>query len=95
MGVENRWPDWYAVWLAHGTVLAAGGRFEEAARVLETASLLGGADDCVAHALAGGIALGRKDNPGAVDQLRQAERACPELVRAQIAPDAAGSRGRT
>ncbi len=39
--LQNRWPEWSAVWVAHGIALAAQGRFDEGRRTLETAAALG------------------------------------------------------
>jgi tetratricopeptide (TPR) repeat protein len=43
--VENRWPEWYAGWVAHGIVLRAGNHLEDARRVLDTAVALGASAD--------------------------------------------------
>jgi Flp pilus assembly protein TadD len=39
--LQNRWPEWSAVWVAHGIALAAHGRFDDGRRTLETAAALG------------------------------------------------------
>lgn len=39
--IESRWPEWSNAWLAHGIILNAHRRFEEARRSFETASALG------------------------------------------------------
>jgi tetratricopeptide (TPR) repeat protein len=39
--IRNRWPEWSAVWLAHGMILATHGHYEDARAVLETAIALG------------------------------------------------------
>ena len=39
--VRNRWPEWYPVWLAQGTILRLHGRADEAKRAVDTAALLG------------------------------------------------------
>ncbi|HEY1495871.1 MAG TPA: tetratricopeptide repeat protein, partial [Candidatus Solibacter sp.] len=39
--LQNRWPEWSAVWVAHGIALTAQGRFDDGRRTLETAAALG------------------------------------------------------
>jgi Flp pilus assembly protein TadD len=39
--IQNRWPEWSAVWEAHGMILDHHSRFEEARQALETAVALG------------------------------------------------------
>jgi tetratricopeptide (TPR) repeat protein len=39
--IQHRWPEWSAVWLAHGMVLSAHGHYEDARAALETAVALG------------------------------------------------------
>jgi hypothetical protein len=39
--IENRWPEWPNVWLAHGMILASHGHDEEARHAFETAAALG------------------------------------------------------
>jgi tetratricopeptide (TPR) repeat protein len=39
--LQNRWPEWAAVWVAHGMALTAHGQFDEGRRTLETAAALG------------------------------------------------------
>jgi tetratricopeptide (TPR) repeat protein len=39
--MQNRWPEWHAIWVAHGVVLETHQHFEEARRALETAVALG------------------------------------------------------
>jgi tetratricopeptide (TPR) repeat protein len=39
--IQNRWPEWPAVWLAHGIILDTHQRYEEARKTLETAIELG------------------------------------------------------
>ncbi len=39
--IQNRWPEWHVGWVAHGIILAAHRRFEEARQALETAVALG------------------------------------------------------
>ena len=39
--IQNRWPEWSAVWLAHGMILHTHQRYEEARHALETAVELG------------------------------------------------------
>ena len=41
MEIRNRWPEWRAVWVAHGIILNAHQRYEEARRALTTAVELG------------------------------------------------------
>jgi tetratricopeptide (TPR) repeat protein len=41
MDIRNRWPEWSAVWLAHGMILHTHQRYEEARHALETAVELG------------------------------------------------------
>ena len=41
MDIRNRWPEWSAVWLAHGMILNSRQRYEEARQALETAVELG------------------------------------------------------
>jgi tetratricopeptide (TPR) repeat protein len=41
MDIRNRWPEWSAVWLAHGMILHTHQRYEEARQALETAVELG------------------------------------------------------
>ncbi len=39
--IQNRWPEWYPVWVARGAILAARKRSEEARHAMETAVTLG------------------------------------------------------
>lgn len=39
--IQNRWPEWSAVWEAHGMILDHHSRFEEARQALETAVAVG------------------------------------------------------
>ena len=39
--IQNRWPEWSAVWLAHGIILHTHQRYEEARQALETAVVMG------------------------------------------------------
>jgi tetratricopeptide (TPR) repeat protein len=39
--VQNRWPEWSNVWVAHGIILATHRHYDEARRALETAVALG------------------------------------------------------
>jgi tetratricopeptide (TPR) repeat protein len=39
--MQNRWPEWHAIWVAHGVVLASHQHFEDARQALETAVALG------------------------------------------------------
>lgn len=39
--IQNRWPEWSAVWLARGILLDAHGRYNDARQALETAATLG------------------------------------------------------
>jgi predicted Zn-dependent protease len=56
--IQNRWPEWSAVWLAHGIILDTHQRYEEARQALETAVALGARSpetyfylaDCELHA---------------------------------------------
>jgi predicted Zn-dependent protease len=41
MEIRNRWPEWPAVWLAHGIILNTHQRYEEARQALATAVELG------------------------------------------------------
>src|SRR6185369_418120 len=44
-GIQARWPEWYPAWVAHGIILGAHNRAEEARRAFETAAALGVPDD--------------------------------------------------
>ena len=39
--LQNRWPEWSAVWMAHGIILDTHRHYEEARRAMETAVALG------------------------------------------------------
>jgi protein SCO1/2 len=39
--MQNWWPEWHAIWVAHGVILAAHQHFEQARQALETAVSLG------------------------------------------------------
>jgi len=39
--IQNRWPEWHAVWVARGVILASHRDFEAARQALETAFVLG------------------------------------------------------
>ena len=115
--IENRWPEWPDVWLAHGIVLETYKRYAEAHQMIETAVLLGArsaeayfylaestlytSPDRIAdaekairqaltlapqdpwvHALAGKIALQKKQYGDAIPELQQAVRLRPRLVQA-------------
>ncbi|MGD0772719.1 MAG: tetratricopeptide repeat protein [Candidatus Solibacter sp.] len=41
MDIQNRWPEWSAVWLAHAIILHAHQRYAEARQALETAVVTG------------------------------------------------------
>jgi tetratricopeptide (TPR) repeat protein len=51
--IENRWPEWSQVWVAHALVLEADGQLQQAQRDLETARALGAVgaavDNCAAE----------------------------------------------
>jgi predicted Zn-dependent protease len=74
--LQNRWPEWPNVWLAHGIILVSHGRYEEARQALETAVALGASSpetyfflaDCTLRA-------GRKDD--AEPLIRQALKLSP------------------
>jgi predicted Zn-dependent protease len=38
--IQNRWPEWSAVWVAHGIILDTHAHYEEARKALETAVAL-------------------------------------------------------
>jgi len=39
--IQNRWPEWHAIWVANGVILATHQHFEEARHALDTAVALG------------------------------------------------------
>lgn len=39
--MQSRWPEWHAIWVAHGVILATHQHFEQARQALETAVSLG------------------------------------------------------
>ena len=75
--VQNRWPEWPSVWLAHGIVLAAHQHYEEARQALETAVALGARSPETYYFLADcALRVGRKDN--AETLIKQALKLSPE-----------------
>ena len=50
--MQNRWPEWHAVWVAHGVVLETHQHFDDARQALETAVALGARSSEVYYYLA-------------------------------------------
>jgi protein SCO1 len=61
--IQNRWPEWHAVWVAQGVILATHRHFQEARHALDTAVALGARSpeayyylaDSILHSAAGPI----------------------------------------
>ncbi len=74
--VQNRWPEWPNVWLAHGMILATQRHYEEARQALETAAALGANSPETYFFLADcALRTGRKD--AAEPLIRQALKLSP------------------
>jgi tetratricopeptide (TPR) repeat protein len=74
--VQNRWPEWSNVWLAHGIILATRRHYEEARQALETVAALGASSPEAYFYLAdSALRAGRKD--AAETLIRQALKLSP------------------
>jgi Flp pilus assembly protein TadD len=69
--LQDRWPEWPAVWAAHGIALAAHGHFDAARRTLETAVALGARSPEVRSCLAESA---RRDSSSAGEDLNYLRR---------------------
>ncbi|HYW47226.1 MAG TPA: tetratricopeptide repeat protein [Bryobacteraceae bacterium] len=77
--IHDQWPEWYSGWALRGMVLAAGHRFEDAQKALETAIALGASGPEVYFYLAeSAVSAGSPDRKAAEAAIQQALRLAPE-----------------
>ena len=77
--IQNRWPEWHAVWVARGVILATHRDFEAARQALETAFVLG------AHSPEAWFYLADASLGSAPKRMEAAEKAIGQALK--LAPD--------
>jgi tetratricopeptide (TPR) repeat protein len=77
--IQNRWPEWSMVWMAHGMILAARQQYAEARQSLETAIRLGARNPEVYYFLAdSALRSGAPGKDAAEEGIREALRLAPD-----------------
>jgi tetratricopeptide (TPR) repeat protein len=77
--IRNRWPEWWAVWMAHGIILAAHQQYVPARQALETAVTLGARNPETYYFLADcALRSGEAGKDAAQAHIREALRLAPD-----------------
>jgi tetratricopeptide (TPR) repeat protein len=77
--LQNRWPEWYAVWMAHGIILDTHRHYEEARHAMETAVTLGAPGPATYYFLADStLRSGAAGKDAAETAIRQALQLSPD-----------------